>query len=168
MQMGEMVLVLVIAFIIGIAALTFFVRRSGEESARSNSEQLNRALVITAKEVAALPGIRYSLDSREDLTAIDLARARAFADFVQEPIFRDVYRERFSGYRATITATYPPAADYTSAGIDYPFQDVILFDYTDSTTAVRNSVPFVIPVLIYEPISDSSGFGLLTITQVNE
>jgi len=164
MQMGEMVLVLVVAFFIGIAALTFFVQRSGEESVRTNSEALNRAHVITAKEIASLPGIRYSLNGREDLTAIDMQRARAFRGILADPIFRDVYRERFSGYKAEIKPVYPTAAAYGAN--PYPFGDiVILFDYQDAAASDRNSVPFVVPVLLYEPTTGATGFGLLTVTQ---
>lgn len=157
MQMGEMVLVLVVAFIIGIAALTFFVQRSGAENERANSAQQQRDLAITAKSIASLPGIRYSLDGREDLTVIDMARANAFKGIIAESVFQEVYRERYAGYKAEIKPIYPDAAAYSP---------VLLFDYTDASLATRNSVPFVIPVLIHEPISGANGFGLLTVTQV--
>lgn len=164
-----MVLVLVFAFILALGALVFFTGRGAQQNARESAEAQQLALTITAKQIATMPSIRASLAGSADLTVIDVERARLFADLVREPVFRSVYREQYAGYAASITPIYPPASDYDALPPptnQAPFATVQLFDFTDAAAAERNSIPFTIPVLLEDPVTGTTAFGILTLVQV--
>jgi hypothetical protein len=164
-----MVLVLVFAFILGLGALVYFVGNNAKQSARETIAEEQLALTITAKHIATMPSIRTSLAGSTDLTVIDVERARVFAQLVREPVFRSVYRERYAGYAVTIQPIYPPASDYDglpAPANQPPFEGITLFDFTDAVAAQRNSIPFTVPVLLEDPVTGNTAFGVLTVVQV--
>jgi hypothetical protein len=147
----------------------YFVGNNAKHSAREAVEQEQLALTITAKHIATMPSIRTSLAGSTDLTVIDVERARTFSQLVREPAFRSVYRERYAGYAATIQPIYPPASDYDglpTPANNPPFAGITLFDFTDAVAAERNSIPFTIPVLLEDPVTGDTTFGVLTVVQV--
>lgn len=162
--MGEMIMVLVVVFIVGLTVLVWYTRSGQAETERVLTDDASIALAQTARAIADLPEIRYSLAGREDAMVIDWKRARAFAQTVNEPENqgggRGVYRERFNGYTAEIRCIAPCDDEIVGS--------LTLFNYIDAEAAQRSSVPFVVPILLYEPISRSASFGMITLTQVNE
>jgi hypothetical protein len=166
--MGEMVLVLVFAFLFGVAALVFAVQRSAGQAEQELAQAQDQELALTAKQLATMPSIRHSLVGQSDLTVVDARRASTFAELLAEPAFRSTFRERYAGYSARITPVYPQGTAYTAAGEAAPFDTIELFDFTDPDSARRSSIPFTIPVLLFDPVSNHASFALLTVTQVNQ
>ena len=167
-QLGEMVLVLVFAFILGLGALIFFTQQGASTSARETINQQQLALTVTAKQIATMPSLRASIAGSADLTVIDSERATAFSRLVRDPVFRSVYRERYAGYSARIEPVYPPGDDYAALVPPQgpPFSSIELFDFTDADAAARNSIPFTVPILLADPVTGRASFALLTVTQV--
>jgi hypothetical protein len=161
--MGEMVLVLVVVMLLATGGVVWWSRSAGRETERVLDEEGRLALAQTAHGVADLPELRYAVAGREDPLVLDWLRVQAFAANVGIE-GREVYRERFAGYRAVVTCV-TPCSDGT-VNTAHVFPETTLFDYTDPVAADRNSVPFVIPVLLHDPVSGASSFGRLTLTQV--
>jgi len=158
-QIGEMVMVLIVVFILALSALVWYVNANEKNTTRSIDDDARVALAQTAHSIADLPELRYSLAGKEDSMIIDWKRAQAFEANV-DALGRDLYRERFNGYSAELRCITPCE--------NSPFGNLVLFSYVNTEAARKNSVQFAIPVLLYEPITKQSSFGSLTITQVIE
>ena len=158
-QIGEMVMVLIVVFILIFSTLVWYVNSSGKKTTRIIEDDARVALAQTAHAIADLPEIRYSLAGKEDSMVIDWKRAQAFKENIDDT-GRDVYRDRFNGYKVELRCITPCE--------NRPFGSLTLFSYINSEAARKNSVQFLIPVLLYEPITKQSSFGSLTVTQVRE
>lgn len=156
-QIGEMVMILVVVFILGMSALVWFLNSSQNETERVVDEDVRIELAQTARMIADLPELKYTLAGREDATIIDWQRARVFAGNI-DGLGLPVYRERFTGYSVQLDCVTPCQGR--------AFGTLMLFDYTSSTA--REAIPFVIPVLLYNPVTKESSFGTLTITRTLE
>jgi hypothetical protein len=161
MQIGEMVMVLIVVFMLGISSLVWYNRSAGKETERVIDEDSRISLAQTARVVSDMPELRYSLASREDAIVIDYFRAQAFAENIDVD-GKDIYRERFAGYKVELRCVQPCSDNPKNP--NYNFATIPLFDYTIDDG--RNQQPFVIPVLIHDPVSRRSSFGTLTVTQV--
>lgn len=148
-----MVAILVVVFIIGMLGITWYVTNARNVTEQIVDEDLRLAVSRTARAVADLPELKYSVVGREDSATIDWYRALAFSSTVDTE-GRDLFRERFSGYRATLACVTP---------CDERFGSLTLFDYTGDD---REVIPFTIPVLLYDPVTKASSFGTLTVQRV--
>lgn len=162
-QMMEMVVVIVIFLFILSFGIIFFTNYTKNQTNNELSDQQRANLAETAKLVSGLPELHCSLGGDEKLGCIDLYRARAFADAQLNEARRLHYSEAFYGYSVELSCIYPrPCAISTdqSEGIN----DFTLMNYTDSGD---QSAEFDVPVVIEDPITSSTGFGLLRIRQVS-
>lgn len=159
LQIGEMVMVLIVVFILIFSALAWYVQSNGKKTENVIKDDARVALAQTARTIAELPEIRYSLAGKEDSMIVDWKRAQAFAANIDDS-GREVYRERFNGYKVELQCITPCE--------NRPFGSLTLFSYIDSEAARKNSVQFIIPVLLYEPITKQSSFGSVIVTQVTE
>lgn len=148
-----MVAILVVVFIIGMIGITWYVANARNVTEQVVDEDLRLSVSRTARTVADLPELKYSVVGREDSTTIDWYRALAFSSTVDVE-GRDLFRERFSGYRATLRCVTP---------CDERFGELTLFNYTGSA---REILPFTIPVSLYDPVTRASSFGTLTVERV--
>ena len=151
--MLEMVVVLAIFFMLLGFGAVFYVNYSQGQNKQTLSDIEQADFAEVQKLVSSLPEIHCSFAGDEDLSCIDTLRAQTFGDlaFGEERLH---YSELFHGYRADVSCVYncPDAVTRT------------LFDYTGTGD---NSIEYVVPVFLYEPINATTGYGLLTITYVS-
>lgn len=158
MQIAEVVIVLLIFFMmIGFGALFFtsFAKESTEQEL-SYTEALNMA--ETAKIVASMPELRCSLRGDLEFVCLDMYRVEAFANQIGSDNNRRHYAEAFQGYRASLTCIYPEECHERLNG-------VTLFDYVPR--AATDTVPFVLPIVIYDPITREYAYGELELVQAS-
>jgi len=152
MQMMEMVIVLVIFFALLGFGVVFYYQYAKGQHTQTMSEIERANFVEVQKIVSSMPEIHCSFAGDEDLSCIDTLRAESFGDlaFGKERLH---YSELFHGYMAQVSCVYncPNAVTRT------------LFDYTGKS---QDSVEYVVPVFIYNPVKSTTGYGLLTITYV--
>jgi hypothetical protein len=158
-QMGEIVIVMMIFFFIVGFGIVFFTQFIQGETSKAVDEKSQLELASTAKLVAGLPEIHCSIKNDENFACIDLYKAIALNQRLQGSYEdRYHYSELFAGYKVDLECIYPKPC--TASGIN----DYTLFDFIASDK--NNTVPFVIPVSIYQPSTRRYGYGLLTITQI--
>lgn len=149
--MGEIVVAMLIFFMIVGFGLIFFTRYAESATRKAVSEVNFNNLAESAKIVSTLPEIQCSFAGDDEITCIDTYRAQAFSDEVNGTN-RLHYSDLFHGFKADVTCIYPCDTINSTS----------LFDYTDSG---ENTVEFLIPIIIYNPLTEEHSYGGLFITQ---
>jgi hypothetical protein len=158
-QIMEVVVVLIVFFMLIGFGMLFFTGFLREKTTQEVAYTESLELAERAKIVSSLSELHCSLRGDEQYACIDMYRAEAFANQIREPENRRHYAEIFSGYRARITCIYPEDCVERLNG-------VTLFDYT----AKKNQgavVPFVLPIIINDPVERKNYYGELTLEQVS-
>jgi hypothetical protein len=152
MQIAEIVIVMIIFFfILGFGIL--FYSRFATDDTRREVDEINRLnLAETAKLISTLPELHCSLRGDVDMTCVDLYRAQILAEKMSSDADRLHYSNLFPGYKVELECVYPTPCLY------------LVFDYT---TVGTDTVPFVMPIVIYNATESRYVYGLLHITQVS-
>ncbi len=159
MQIGEMVVVLVIFFILVGAAVLFFTKFMGENAQLEYSEQRRLDLAETAKLLTGLPELHCAQRGEEEVSCIDLYKALLIAQKVQggTPSEQRHYSSIFPDYHIELKCIYPSPC--TESGVD----DMTI---VEGPANRDREEPYVLPVSIYNPATQKYLFGTLIVWQV--
>ena len=152
MQLGEIIIIMIIFFFILGFGLVFFTQFVANQAHKERSTVNDLNLAETAKTIASLPELHCSQGGDESLYCIDLYKAQAFArTLADDPLH---YANTFTGYRVEVRCIYPVCTEIPS---------FVLLDYT--TPTAESDRPFVLPVLLYNPVAHQYAYGEIIIWQ---
>ena len=128
------------------------------------SSQLS--LVEKMREIINFAEIKCSINGRIDQTCVDVYRVQSFSRIIsgndqKHNLFRDYYEERFFGYALNVQVVYP-LGEMSGAA----FSSATVFDYKMPDAIGQDMV--IIPVTIYDPVSDRKYFGFLELIKYQD
>ena len=152
--MNESIIVIILLFIIGLIVFAVLANTAKQRAATTLAAQTEEQAFLTAQSAANLYELRCAKTGTK-AACIDTAKATTLAMIIQtDPAIKDYYRDRFGNALITIEQLYPSGARITL--------------YNETPTAQHTTRTIALPTSIYDPMTETMHYGLLTISTYTE
>lgn len=157
--MVEAVAVIIVFLVLVVFGLMWWANFSEDAGEGIASELTDLQRLEVAKQIINLPEIRCSTAGVTEVSCVDLYRLQSLSRLTDatrgDTDVRTSFEDRFFGYSFSIYTIYPADSPI------HPGMDV--FDFRPPETT--GSVSVVVPVVVYDPVSEHTFFSMGVLTQ---
>lgn len=151
-QMAEsvgVVIIILIMIMIGIAIYSSYSRNKYKEELQQANEINTLKLANT---VSTLPELHCT---NNKINCIDILKVKAFINLMNSSDSRFFYSSYFGDAYITITQILPNSSSF------FPREEIVLYEKIPEEYISKS--PVFIPVNLYNPITETRGFAILTV-----
>lgn len=140
---------MIIFFILLAGGMVFYAKISTYTSKQQQEENLDLSAISIEQRIRHLSEISCTTDAVVIFDCYDLSKIHALQQIIPE---HNLYYQSiiFKNSRVAITSVYPT------------LDEILLFEPSD-TSQSTSSQPFRTPVTLYDPVTDTTNFGYITI-----
>ena len=143
-------MVMIIFFILLAGGMVFYARISSYTSKQQQEENQDISAISIEQRIRHLSEIACTNDAVVVFDCYDLSKIHALQQVIPD---HSLYYQSiiFKNSKVTITSVYPTV------------DEILLFEPSSDTGQSTSSQPFRTPVTLYDPVTDTTNFGYITV-----
>jgi hypothetical protein len=155
-QLSESIFIVFFILIIIIFGIVFYAQAEGEGIVEKREQYLELDTVALAQVASSLAELQCSILEVSELSCLDILRVKAFANdlMVQDnDLVIEYYFSQLGDAEVVIEEIYPNNETY------------VVYNNTIDENLSYSGRPVMMPISLYDPTSNTYGFGVLYITK---